>query len=125
MSESLSKELAPFGIRVLLVEPGSLRTNFWSVYVEPAAGMNKDYAGTPLEQVLQAFKSNKGAQPGDAVKCALRILEVVEGTGMGAGKAHLFRLPLGPDCHKRFQTKVDTLQENLLQTKDIAHSTAY
>lgn len=125
MSESLSRELAPFNIRVLIVEPGSLRTNFWSVYVEPAAGMNKDYAGTPLEQIMQAFKSNKGAQPGDAVKCAQRILEAVEGTGMGAGKENLLRLPLGPDCYKRFQTKIDTLQENLLQTKDIAHSTAY
>ncbi|KAH8703441.1 short-chain dehydrogenase/reductase SDR [Talaromyces proteolyticus] len=125
MSESLARELAPFGIRVLVVEPGSLRTNFWSVYVEPAAGMNKDYAGTPLEQVLQLFKSNTGAQPGDAVKCAQRILEVVEGTGMGVGKENLLRLPLGPDCYKRFQTKIDTLQENLLQAKEIAHSTTY
>lgn len=125
MSESLSRELAAFGIRVLIVEPGSLRTNFWSVYVEPAAGMNKDYVGTPLEQVLQAFKSNNGSQPGNALKCAQRILEVVEGTGMGAEKEHLLRLPLGPDCYKRFQTKLDTLQENLVQVKDIAHSTAY
>ncbi|KAJ5104457.1 short-chain dehydrogenase/reductase SDR [Penicillium alfredii] len=125
MSESLARELAPFGIRVLLVEPGSLRTNFWSAYVEPAAGMNPDYAGTPLENVLKAFKSSTGTQPGDAVKCALRILDVVDGTGMGAGKENLFRLPLGPDCWKRFQTKVDTLQENLQQTKEIAHSTAY
>lgn len=125
MSESLAKELTPFGIRVLVVEPGSLRTNFWSVYVEPAAGMNKDYAGTPLENVLQAFRSNKGTQPGDAIKCAQRILEVVDDTGMGAGKGNLLRLPLGPDCYQRFQTKIDTLQENLLQTKDIAHSTSY
>ncbi|KAJ6011692.1 Short-chain dehydrogenase/reductase SDR [Penicillium canescens] len=47
MSESLARELAPFNIRVLLVEPGSLRTNFWTAYVEPAAGVNKGYAGTP------------------------------------------------------------------------------
>ena len=125
LSESLSKELAPFGIRVLLVEPGSLRTNFWNAVVQPAAGMNQDYAGTPLDNVLQMFRSKTGNQPGDATKCAQRILEVVDGTGMGTGKGDLFRLPLGPDCYKRFQTKVDTLQENLLQTKEIAHSTAY
>ncbi|KAJ5759703.1 short-chain dehydrogenase/reductase SDR [Penicillium odoratum] len=104
MSESLARELVPFNIRVLVVEPGSLRTNFWTAYVEPAAGMNTDYAGTPLEQVLQAFKSNKGTQPGDAVKCAQRVLDVVDSTGMGAGKGNLLRLPLGPDCYKRFQT---------------------
>lgn len=125
MSESLARELAPFGIRVLIVEPGSLRTNFWSVFVAPAAGMNSDYAGTPLDNVLQAFGSNKGKQPGDATKCAQRILDVVDGTGMGAGKGALLRLPLGPDCYKRFQAKIDNMQENLLQVKDIAHSTAY
>ncbi|KAJ5183168.1 short-chain dehydrogenase/reductase SDR [Penicillium capsulatum] len=125
LSESLSRELAPFGIRVLVVEPGTLRTNFWSAYVEPAAGMNEDYVGTPLDHVLQAFRSNTRSQPGDAVKCAQRILEVVEGTGMGAGKGDLLRLPLGSDCYKRFQTKIDTMQENLLQTKEIAHSTSH
>lgn len=125
MSESLARELAPFGIRVLVVEPGSLRTNFWTSYVEPAAGMNEDYAGTPLENVLQAFRSNQGTQPGDATKCAQRIVEVVEGTGMGAGKGHLLRLPLGQDCHERFQTKIETLQETLLQTKEMAYSTSY
>ncbi|KAJ5350040.1 Short-chain dehydrogenase/reductase SDR [Penicillium brevicompactum] len=125
MSESLAKELAPFNIRVLVVEPGSLRTNFWSAFVEPEAGMNGDYAGTPLEQVLKKFRSNEGAQPGDAVKCAQRILDVVDGTGMGAGKADLLRLPLGVDCYDRFQAKIEKLQENLLQVKDIAHSTSY
>ncbi|KAJ6030917.1 Short-chain dehydrogenase/reductase SDR [Penicillium canescens] len=110
MSESLARELAPFNIRVLLVEPGSLRTNFWTAYVEPAAG---------------TFKSNKGVQPGDAVKCAQRVLEVVDGTGMGAGKGDLFRLPLGSDCYDRFQNKIKNLQDNLLQAKDIAHSTSY
>ncbi|KAJ8101680.1 hypothetical protein POJ06DRAFT_193750 [Lipomyces tetrasporus] len=125
MSESLSRELEPFGIRVLVVEPGSLRTNFWSAYVEPVAGMNKAYAGTPLENVLQAFKTNKGTQPGDAVKCAQRILEVVDDTGMGVGKGSLLRLPLVPDCYKRLQSKVDALQETLLQTKEIAHSTGF
>lgn len=125
MSESLAKELAPFNIRVLVVEPGSLRTNFWSAYVEPIAGMNKDYTGTPLEHVLQAFKSNTGTQPGDAVKCAKRVLEVVDDTGMGAGKGDLFRLPLGSDCYARFQAKIENLQDNLLQAKDIAHSTSY
>ncbi|CRL24555.1 Short-chain dehydrogenase/reductase SDR [Penicillium camemberti] len=124
MSESLAKELAPFNIRVLVVEPGSLRTNFWSAYVEPTAGMNKDYTGTPLEHVLQVFKSNKAA-PGDAVKCAQRVLEVIDDTGMGAGKGDLFRLPLGSDCYARFQTKIDKMQDNLLQAKDIAHSTSY
>ena len=125
MSESLARELEPFGIRVLVVEPGSLRTNFWSAYVEPRAGMNKAYVGTPLEDVLRAFKTNTGTQPGNAVRCAQRILEVVDGTDMGVGKENLFRLPLGSDCYKRLQNKVEALQGTLLQTKELAHSTNY
>lgn len=123
MSESLSKELAPFGIRVLLVEPGSLRTPFWSSFVEPAAGMNKDYAGTPLDDVLSHFRSGKGNQPGDPFKTAQRIVEVVTGTGMGVGKESLLRLPLGSDCYRRFQAQIHKNQENLRLVEEISHST--
>ncbi|KAJ5081207.1 short-chain dehydrogenase/reductase SDR [Penicillium angulare] len=125
MSESLSKELAPFGIRVLLVEPGSLRTPFWTSFVSPAAGMNKDYAGTPLEDVLKRFGSQESNQPGDPFKTAQRIVEVVTGTGMGVGKESLFRLPLGSDCYRRFQTKIDGMQQNLKDAEEISHSTGY
>ncbi|KAJ5698752.1 short-chain dehydrogenase/reductase SDR [Penicillium macrosclerotiorum] len=123
MSESLSKELQPFGIRVILVEPGAFRTNFLSAFVEPAAGHNKDYTGTPLDATLQKFRSAKGKQPGDPMKGAQRILEVVTGTAMGVGKENLLRLPLGPDCLNRFQQKVDELQHNLTQMNEIASST--
>jgi len=125
MSESLSKELQPFGIRVILVEPGLFRTQFLSSFVQPAAGLNKDYIGTPIDAALQSFKSKDGAQEGDPLKAAQRILDVVTGTGMGVGKDNLLRLPLGPDCYQRFQTKCDSLRENLEQMKEIAHSTSY
>lgn len=123
MSESLARELEPFGIRVLVIEPGLLRTNSWDAYVEPVAGMNKAYTGTPLENAFQAFKTNNRTQIGDALRCTQRILEVVDGTSMGVRKGSLLRLPLGLDCYKRLQSKIEALQESLLQTKEIAHST--
>lgn len=125
MSESLARELEPFGIRVLLVEPGAVRTNFLNAHVEPRAGMNKAYVGTPLEDLLRVFRTNAGTQKGDAVRCAQRILEVVDGTGMGVGKENMLRLPLGSDCYKRLEKKVEALQGTLSQTKEIAHSTNY
>ena len=125
MSESLARELEPFGIRVLLVEPGLFRTKFLSTFVEPAAGLNKDYIGGPLDKAIQHFRTANGTQQGDPLKAGQRILDVVTGTGLGAGKGNLLRVPLGPDCYQRFQTKCETLQENLAQMKEIAHSTSY
>ncbi|KAJ6134661.1 short-chain dehydrogenase/reductase SDR [Penicillium sp. IBT 18751x] len=125
MSESLARELQPFGIRVLVVEPGLFRTKFLSAFIEPAAGLRKDYIGTPVDEALQAFKSRNGSQEGDPMKAAQRIFEVVTGTGMGAGKEDYLRLMLGPDCHARFQKKTHALQENLDQMKEISHSTSY
>lgn len=87
--------------------------------------MTEDYLGTPVDAMVHAFRSSNGNQQGDPVKAAARILEVVGGTGMGAGKESLLRVPLGPDCYERFQAKCDSLQENLVQMKDIAYSTNY
>ncbi|PYI24884.1 putative short chain oxidoreductase/dehydrogenase [Aspergillus indologenus CBS 114.80] len=128
MSESLAKELAPLGIRVLLVEPGTLRTGFWAAFVEPAAGLNPEYAGTPVEAVLTRFRGNRtgeatgGSDPG---KAAQRIVEVVDGTGLGRGKDGLLRVPLGEDCYRRLQAKVEALQQNLEQMREIAHSIGF
>ncbi|PYH94022.1 short-chain dehydrogenase/reductase SDR [Aspergillus ellipticus CBS 707.79] len=125
MSESLSRELKPFGIRVILVEPGLFRTKFLSTFAVPAAGLTQDYIGTPLDESLQAFRNHDGTQKGDPLKGAQRILEVVTQTGMAVGTDDVLRVPLGPDCFNRFQTKCDALQKNLSKMKEIAHSTDY
>lgn len=125
VSESLAAELRPFGIRVLIVEPGIFRTKFLSAFVTPEAGMTADYVGTPVDDMVHAFRSSNGSQQGDPLKAAARILDVVNGTGMGVGKESLLRLPLGPDCYFRFREKCDSLRENLEQMKEIACSTNY
>jgi hypothetical protein len=123
LSEALSRELAPFNIRILIVEPGGFRTNFLNANLEPAAGMTKDYEGTPLHEVLSMFRTFDGKQPGDAVKGAQRIVEVVDGTGLGSGKGGLLRLPLGADCLKRAHAKVDALRRDLEEFDGVARST--
>lgn len=42
-----------------------------------------------------------------------RVVEVVEGTGLGEGKQGLFRLPIGTDCLERVWTKVNALKRDL------------
>ena len=127
LSESLSRELVPFGIRVLIVEPGGFRTNFLIGATRTKAGLSEAYKGGPVEATLRHFDSLNGTQKGDPEKAAARIFEVVTGTGMGQGlelgREGLLRLPLGRDCLERFERKFGVLRENLDFVRDAALST--
>ncbi|EED16354.1 short chain oxidoreductase/dehydrogenase, putative [Talaromyces stipitatus ATCC 10500] len=123
LSEALCLELAPFNIRVLIVIPGGFRTDFLSGNLEPEAPMTKDYEGTPLHATLNSFRAYNGNQPGDPAKGMRRVVEVVEGTGLGEGKQGLLRLPLGADCLERAYSKVSALQRDLDGFDSIARST--
>ncbi|RWQ91478.1 hypothetical protein C8Q69DRAFT_409661, partial [Paecilomyces variotii] len=123
LSESLSVELKPFTIRVLLVEPGAFRTDFLGSHRLPAASMIRDYEGTPLAAAMATWDTFAGKQPGDPVKAVSRILDVIQGTGLGNGKTHVLRLPLGSDCFPRILAKLDAVRQNLEEVKDISLST--
>jgi NAD(P)-dependent dehydrogenase (short-subunit alcohol dehydrogenase family) len=86
LSESLAREVTPFNIRVLLVELGAFRTNFLSVFVIPTAGLAKAYENTPLDATLQRLRDRNGNHPGDPIKGAARVVDVVMGTRGGKGK---------------------------------------
>src|SRR5215216_429627 len=68
--ESLTPEVAPFGIRTMLVEPGFFRTELLTEqstnYPEPSID---DYA-EKTKQTVTAWKSMNGSQPGDPAKLA-------------------------------------------------------
>ena len=75
-SESLAAEVAPFGIRVTIVEPGPFRTDF----LNPASVR---YASHPVADydaqraTLQAsFEQRDGKQPGDPVRLAEAIVRL-------------------------------------------------
>lgn len=124
LSESLAKELAEFGISVLIVEPGAFRTNFLdaSLYNDTLAG--GPYAGSALEKALRTFASYKGKQAGDPQKGVDIIFSVVTGQGpAGHLKDNILRLPLGGDAFARIQTKVDKLTTDLEATCEIGITT--
>jgi NAD(P)-dependent dehydrogenase (short-subunit alcohol dehydrogenase family) len=106
VSEALAQEVRPFGIRVLIVEPGAFRTDFLgrsmtiaasrlAIYDDTAAGM-RNYSA-----------SMSGRQPGDPVKGAEVILAAVD-----AEDAPL-RLPLGPDAHRNIRAKLASVAGDL------------
>ncbi|PYI33232.1 putative short chain oxidoreductase/dehydrogenase [Aspergillus indologenus CBS 114.80] len=125
LSESLAAELAEFGIRVLIVQPGGFRTGFLSAYVKLAAGLNPAYEGTALGQAIQRYDTVDGTQRGDLEKAAARIVDAVEQQGLCAETASYLRMPLGSDCYAVLRAKVDGLKENMDNMEVIAHSTDY
>jgi short-subunit dehydrogenase len=77
LSESLSKEVAPLGIKVLLVEPGPFRTDWAGRSANEATESIADYhltAGARRELI----RSYSGKQPGDPVRAAAAIVKAVE-----------------------------------------------
>src|SRR5688572_16984633 len=75
--ESLAPEIAPFGIRTMLVEPGFFRTGLLSndstTYAQPAID---DYAERTRE-IVTAWKSMDGKQGGDPAKLADALVKLV------------------------------------------------
>ncbi|MGZ4650596.1 MAG: oxidoreductase [Kineosporiaceae bacterium] len=76
LSDALRVEVAPFGIRVVIVEPGLIRTEFESVASgglapEAASGPYAAMRRTADEVMRQAYRSRAGAPP-DAVADVVR-----------------------------------------------------
>jgi NAD(P)-dependent dehydrogenase (short-subunit alcohol dehydrogenase family) len=74
--ESLTLEVAPFGIRTMLVEPGFFRTELLTPestsYAEPSID---DYAET-TKQTIAAWNGMNGRQGGDPAKLATALIQL-------------------------------------------------
>ncbi|MEU4823190.1 oxidoreductase [Actinomadura citrea] len=90
LSEALAQEVAPFGIKVLVVEPGAFRTSFAGGGLHQAAAM-PEYAGS-VGPVRANLPGSDGKQPGDPARAAAAILKALDADDTP------LRLPLGNDA---------------------------
>lgn len=110
--ESVAQEVAPFGIEMTLVEPGSTGTNFSSGLVSPPT-MNV-YEKTPVGDVRRAVAAHAFPIPGDAGKVAQAMIDCVD-----RSPAPL-RLPLGSDTYTLVRGALEQRQAALEADKEIA-----
>jgi len=74
--ESLTPEVAPFGIRTMLVEPGFFRTELLSPESTNYARPSFDDYAERTEQTVAAWKGMNGQQGGDPAKLANALVQL-------------------------------------------------
>jgi len=116
-SEALAQEVAPFGIRVVIVEPGPFRTKFAGSSMKLAQQRIEAYAKTPVAQMYQYIQRIDGTQEGDPLKGARAIVDYVHN-----GNKEL-RLPLGRAAVQGIKAKLASVQADVAANEGIALST--
>jgi len=115
LSESLAQEVAPIGIKVLLVEPGPFRTDWAGRSSAHTPLQIADYEST-VGLRLTTSSAGSGKQKGDPVRGAEAIIQAVE------ADTHHLRLLLGKMAYDMANEKADLLKDNFAAWKDLTLS---
>jgi len=75
ISETLALEVGPLGIKVIMIEPGGLRTDFAGRSRRQSARIIDDYDAT-VGANRRILAEHAGHEPGDPARAARAILEV-------------------------------------------------
>jgi NAD(P)-dependent dehydrogenase (short-subunit alcohol dehydrogenase family) len=117
LSESLAQEVAPFGIRVLIVEPGAFRTEFFGRSMVKPANPIKEY------QDLAAMRANldkmHGLQAGDPLLGAAAIIDTV------VSPSPPLRLVLGRSAFERARKALQARLEDIEKCRSVALSVEF
>ncbi len=116
-SESLSREVAPLGVKVTILEPGGFRTDFAGSSTKLSEG-RPEYDST-VGASVRFQRSYHGNQPGDPAKAAAVLLHIAS-----LAEPPL-RLLLGSDCYAAAEKSALEKLESDKKWKDLSRSTDY
>jgi NAD(P)-dependent dehydrogenase (short-subunit alcohol dehydrogenase family) len=105
LSESLSKELAPLGIKVTIIAPSGFRTDWAGRSAKDSNIKIADYA-TTAEKNKGDIRAYSGNQPGDPVRAAKAMIAVTESA------TPPLRLLLGAAALKGARLKLEELKHD-------------
>jgi NAD(P)-dependent dehydrogenase (short-subunit alcohol dehydrogenase family) len=118
-SEALAAEVAPFGVRVMIVEPSRFRTSFHAADVLAVAEVSDSYRSGILGTVRADMRGADGIQEGDPDRAAAIIVDLAHAEEVP------LRLPLGTEAVQRIG---DAYRRNLAaldEWAEIARSADY
>ena len=118
LSEGLADEVAPFGIKVLIVEPGAFRTNLFgknAAYFSEEMPVYAEKVGATRQMV----QGGDGSQPGDPAKAAAAIRLALD-----AERTPL-RLALGGDAVDFLTAHLDSVRAELTEWEKVSRATDF
>jgi NAD(P)-dependent dehydrogenase (short-subunit alcohol dehydrogenase family) len=118
-SESLTPEVAPFGIRTMLVEPGFFRTELLTEDSTRYPGPSIDDYAERTRQTVTAWKGMNGQQGGDPAKLARALVQLT-----GSDEPPL-RWAAGADAVAAFEQKANLLLAQADAHRDLSSSLAH
>jgi NAD(P)-dependent dehydrogenase (short-subunit alcohol dehydrogenase family) len=118
ISETLSKEVRDFGIRVTAVAPGQFRTDWAGRSMMRSERTISDYDKL-MDPVRKARQEKSGKQPGDPAKAARVLLKIIEHQNP---PTHLL---LGNDALKLVREKLETLNTEFALWEQTTRSTDF
>lgn len=116
LSEALADEVGAFGIKVLIVEPGTFRTGVFSA--GSASAETTVYADS-VGKTRQMIQNGDGQQPGDPAKAAAAILRALKAERIP------LRLPLGADAYDMIDRHLESVRGELEEWRAVIRDTAF
>jgi NAD(P)-dependent dehydrogenase (short-subunit alcohol dehydrogenase family) len=117
LTQTLRDEVAPFGIRTMLVEPGSFRTGLF----RPGSA----YESAEMPEYAEIVKGTRSyvrdghlSQPGDPAKAAAAIIEALD-----ADEPPL-RLVLGADAIGNIERRLEGMSDEIERWRSLGEATA-
>ncbi len=118
LSESLSKEVGPLGIKVIIVEPGPFRTDWAGRSLKTPRKPVDAYADTAIARRRQ-IQGISGSQAGDPVRASEAIIATAE------KKDAPLRLPLGGVAYDALAAEIAALRKEHDSIEAVARGADY
>jgi NAD(P)-dependent dehydrogenase (short-subunit alcohol dehydrogenase family) len=117
--ESIAPEIAPFGVRTMLVEPGFFRTDLLTTDSTTYAALSIDDYAERTKETVAAWNGMNGKQSGDPAKLAAALVQLA---GLAEPPA---RFAAGADAVQAFEAKANALLSQAHAHRELSSSLAH